>query len=224
MPMGALYDWLDEMLVATAMGLSIGAVYWRLHRGFTYSFTFVQTCVLTVILCTVISRIVTNASSSSMAIAFALVGMLGVIRFRTVVRDTREFTFLFLAITAGIAVGSGSILSGVGGCLVALVVLYILAQVGFGVTDTSAFRIKIKSSSDETAYVVAQLTDVTESLDLISIKVDEEGVHSCSFDIVTNVKQTPSFILQRLTGEPKKFEISVVRQGRTRSISEKDDD
>ncbi|MBY5454179.1 DUF4956 domain-containing protein [Rhizobium leguminosarum] len=222
--MVALFDWLEEMVVATAMGLAIGVVYWRLHRGFTYSFTFVQTCVLTVILCTVISRIVSNASTNSTAIAFALVGMLGLIRFRTVVRDTREFTFLFLAITAGIAIGSGSFLSGVGGCVVALIVLYIQAQVGFGVTDTSAFRIKIKSSSDETAYVVAQLTDVTESLDMIATKVDEEGIHSCSFDVVTNVKQTPSFILQKLADETKKLEISVVRQGRSRSISDKDDD
>ncbi|TCR98809.1 DUF4956 domain-containing protein [Rhizobium sp. BK418] len=222
--MGAFFDWLNEMLVATAMGLAIGAVYWRLHRGFTYSFTFVQTCVLTVILCTVISRIVSNASSSSMAIAFALVGMLGLIRFRTVVRDTRELTFLFLAITAGIAIGSGSTVSGVGGCIVALVVLYVLAKAGFGVTDTSAFRIKVKSSSDETDYIVAQLTDITESLDLISTKVDEEGIFACSFDVVTNLKQTPSFLMQRLTGGTKKIDVSVTRQGRNRSINDKDDD
>jgi uncharacterized membrane protein YhiD involved in acid resistance len=150
--------------------------------------------------------------------------MLGLIRFRTVVRDTREFTFLFLAITAGIAVGSGNIASGVGGCVVALLVLYVLAQTGFGVTDTSAFRIKVKSTSDETDYIIAQLTDVTDSLELISTKVEEEGIYSFSFDIVTNFKQTPSFLLQRLTGGTRKFDVSVTRQGRNRSISEKDDD
>ncbi|NRP85220.1 hypothetical protein GFPCMMHI_01105 [Ensifer adhaerens] len=190
-----LFKWFQEILIATAMGFAIGVVYWRLHRGFNYSATFVQTCVLTVVLCSVIAKIVADSSyrlgatGPSTALAFALVGMLGLIRFRTVVRDTREFTFLFLAITAGIAIGSHDIGPGVGGSIIALTILYFMGKTNFGSTKTAAYRIKVQCPSHNQDAIENCLRNLGASFEFVSAKVNDDLQYTYQFDVVTDERK-----------------------------------
>jgi hypothetical protein len=86
--------------VSTVLGLVIGYFYARIYRGLLLSMSFVHTCVVTVpLVATAIHSVRTVgiglSNQESQALAFALVGLLGLVRFRTVVRDTREFTSTF---------------------------------------------------------------------------------------------------------------------------------
>ena len=47
---------------------------------------------------------------NNLARAFALVGAMSIIRFRTVVKDTKDTAFVFFALASGLAAGTSSYL------------------------------------------------------------------------------------------------------------------
>ena len=60
----------------------------------------------TLLLMTVLIDIVTQVIGVNTARAFSLVGVLSIVRFRTVVRDTLDTVFVIFAVTVGMAVGA----------------------------------------------------------------------------------------------------------------------
>lgn len=63
--------------------------------------------VATLVLLTVLISMVTQVIGDNQARAFSLVGALAIIRFRTVVEDTRDTAFVIAAVAVGMAVGAG---------------------------------------------------------------------------------------------------------------------
>jgi uncharacterized membrane protein YhiD involved in acid resistance len=61
----------------------------------------------TLVLLAVLIALVTQVIGSSVARAFSLVGTLAIVRFRTVMEDTRDAAFLIAAVAVGMACGAG---------------------------------------------------------------------------------------------------------------------
>jgi hypothetical protein len=61
----------------------------------------------TLVLLTVVIALVTLVIGNSVARAFGLVGALSIVRFRTVVEDTRDTAFVIFAVVIGMGVGAG---------------------------------------------------------------------------------------------------------------------
>lgn len=69
----------------------------------------------TLVLLTVVIAMVTMVIGDNLARAFGLVGALSIVRFRTVVEDTRDTAFVIFAVVVGMAVGAGyAVVAGVG--------------------------------------------------------------------------------------------------------------
>ena len=83
-----------NIVLAAVLGFILALVYRYTHKGLSYSQSFTQT----VFFVSIIVAIVMMVIGSSLAKAFALVGALSIIRFRTVVKDTRDIAFVFLAL------------------------------------------------------------------------------------------------------------------------------
>jgi len=88
---------------AAALGVVLALVYRATHRGLSYSQSFTQTIVFVAAIVAIVMMTVRN----SLATAFTLVGALSIIRFRTVVKDTRDTAFVFGSLAIGMAVGLG---------------------------------------------------------------------------------------------------------------------
>ena len=56
----------------------------------------------------VITSMVVMVIGNNLARAFALVGAMSIIRFRTVVKDTKDTAFVFFALASGLAAGTSS--------------------------------------------------------------------------------------------------------------------
>jgi len=67
-----------------------------------------RTLPTTLVLLCVLITLVTMAIGNSVARAFGLVGALSIVRFRTVVEDTRDTAFVIFAVVVGMAVGANS--------------------------------------------------------------------------------------------------------------------
>jgi hypothetical protein len=89
---------------------------------------------VTVIVCMVIMIIGNN-----LARAFALVGALSIIRFRTVVKDTKDTAFIFWSLASGLATGTGSYFLALAGNLILSLIAFILYKTNFGSIVKSEF-------------------------------------------------------------------------------------
>ena len=87
---------LINLVTAFVLALVIAFTYRATHRGLSYS----QSFVLTLIFVTVITAMVVMVIGNNLARAFALVGAMSIIRFRTVVKDTKDTAFVFFALAS----------------------------------------------------------------------------------------------------------------------------
>jgi hypothetical protein len=87
---------------STLLNLLVAKLYTVTHGGYSYSKSFLQTVVLVGITVTLIMVII----GSDIARAFALVGAMSIVRFRTPVKDSRDLVFIFAAIAVGMACGT----------------------------------------------------------------------------------------------------------------------
>jgi len=104
-------------------GCIIAAIYWAVRPREQYMPTFPATLVLLAILCAMLPLVI----GQNVAWAFGLVGALSIVRFRTVVEDTHDITFVIFAVLVGMAVGADQIT---------------IAFVGMCVTGIAAFLIR----------------------------------------------------------------------------------
>jgi predicted outer membrane lipoprotein len=103
-------NWDDIILrlgLAAVFGLAAALAYFLTQRKKrSEAASFVATMVLLSILLGMVSMVI----GSNIARAFALVGALSIVRFRTVVEDTRDTAFVIFAVVVGMAAGAGAYL------------------------------------------------------------------------------------------------------------------
>lgn len=90
------------MLLALLIGQIIGWVYQVTHRTLSYSQTFVASLVVMPPLVGLMMSLV----AGSIALAFGMVAVFAMVRFRNVLKDTRDTTFVLWSIIEGLAVGT----------------------------------------------------------------------------------------------------------------------
>ncbi|MHC4060115.1 MAG: DUF4956 domain-containing protein [Planctomycetota bacterium] len=117
-----------SLILAFVLGQLLAWVYYVTHSGLSYSRSFVQA----LILITVVVSMVMTVIGNNIITAVGLMGALAIIRFRNIIKDTRDVAFIFCALVVGMATGSqryGTAI--VGTFILSLIALY-LQVVGFG--------------------------------------------------------------------------------------------
>ena len=95
---------LANLALSLILGLFIIWVYRRTHRGLSYSMSFIFTMLIISLISTTVMMVVQH----NIIGAFALLGAFSLIRFRTIVKDTRDVAFVFFALVSGVAVGTNN--------------------------------------------------------------------------------------------------------------------
>lgn len=90
------------ILLAFTTGMFIGFVYMWTHEALSYSRTFVGALAVM----PVIVSMLMASMSGSLLVAFGLLAVFGVVRFRNVLKDTRDTTFILWVIMEGLAIGT----------------------------------------------------------------------------------------------------------------------
>jgi hypothetical protein len=90
------------MLLAFAVGHFIGYIYMWTHEAISYSRTFVASIAALPVLVAVMMIVM----AGNLLVAFGLLAVFGVIRFRNVLKDTRDTTFILWSILEGLTVGT----------------------------------------------------------------------------------------------------------------------
>ena len=141
-------DVLVNTVLALILGLVIAWTYRKTHSGLSYSQSFVITLVFVTIIIGVVMMVVGN----SLARAFALVGALSIIRFRTVVKDTKDITYVFMALAVGMAAGTGNYFIAVYSTGFLIIIAWALYKFRFGLQHKNDFILRFhyeKTGSNE---------------------------------------------------------------------------
>jgi uncharacterized membrane protein YhiD involved in acid resistance len=117
-----------SLLLAFVLGQVIAWVYYFTHSGLSYSRTYVQSLVLVTIVVAMVMAVI----GDNIIRAFGLMGALAIIRFRNVVKDTRDIVFIFCSLVVGMAAGSQRYAIAVGGTIVISLIALYLYLTGFG--------------------------------------------------------------------------------------------
>lgn len=173
-----------NLLLSFIFGLLISLIYKATHKGLSYSQSFMLTNVfVSVIVCMVIMIIGNN-----LARAFALVGALSIIRFRTVVKDTKDTAYIFWSLASGMATGTGSYFLAIAGNIIISLIAYTLFKTNFGSIIKSEFiiqfRIKFgdKKASEKYNKILSKFAK-TQTL-LSSETAEDKSSIKISIDIV----------------------------------------
>ena len=93
-----------RVALSLVFGLMVAGIYLAMH---TRSRPSDPNLASMLVLLTVLISMVTQVVGGSTARAFSLVGALSIVRFRTVVEDTRDTAFVIFAVVVGMAAGAG---------------------------------------------------------------------------------------------------------------------
>jgi len=118
-----------NILLSFALQLVIVWVYKKTHRGLSYSQSFLFTLVIIGILGSVIMMVVQN----NIIGAFALLGAFSLIRFRTIVKETRDVAFVFFALAMGVAVGTNNYSIALISTTLISGIIFVMWRYGFGI-------------------------------------------------------------------------------------------
>jgi len=117
-----------SLLLAFVLGQVLAWVYYFSHSGLSYSKSFVQS----LILITVVVAMVMAVIGTSIITAVGLMGALAIIRFRNIIKDTRDIAFIFCALVVGMAAGSQRYAVAIVGTIILSLIALYLHLTGFG--------------------------------------------------------------------------------------------
>lgn len=208
--MGYIYSPNEIILnicIAFFLGIFVSFIYKRTHKGLSYSQSFMLTLVFVTIIVSIVMMIIGN----NLARAFALVGALSIIRFRTVVKDTKDTAFVFLSLAAGMAAGTSSYFLGIFGVSFVALVAMLLDYYNYGSFYKSEFILMFRSGQEENKQYSEVINKFSKSADLIHIQRsgDNQSV-KLTFDIVLKDDQDPENFTREISSLSDISEVMLV--------------
>ena len=118
---------LFRLLLAVVYGVCVAVVF---HVSYGRRKPDGTVLITTLVLLSILVAMVSMVIGESPARAFSLVGALSIVRFRTVVEDTRDTVFVIFAVIVGMAAGTGSLLVPVFGIPIVAIAAVLLSFTG----------------------------------------------------------------------------------------------
>ena len=175
---------LINLVLSFILGVLISLIYKKTHKGLSYSQSFMVTNIFVAVIVCMVIMIIGN----SLARAFALVGALSIIRFRTVVKDTKDTAYIFWSLAVGMAAGTGSYFLVIAGSIIISGIALILFYTNFGSIIKSEFIVQFRINSNDsniTSQYNRLISDFTKSQTLLSSESSGDGqTIKVSFDVV----------------------------------------
>lgn len=134
-----IWQILAGLMLSFFLSMIVVYFYRETHQALSYSTSFVQTMIIMGVTVSIIMVII----GSNIARAFALVGALSIIRFRTAVKEPRDVAFIFMTMAIGMATGTGFYLAAVVFTIFGCAMVYFLYRFNIGSMTTQEVLLKI---------------------------------------------------------------------------------
>jgi len=116
------------LLLALVSGQVLAWVYMATHSGLSYSRSFTNSLVMLPVLVALVMQVMNN----NLITAFGLMAVFGIVRFRNILRDTLDTSYVLSVIILGMAAGTGKFSTAVVGGILIVGLLLLLSYASFG--------------------------------------------------------------------------------------------
>ena len=116
------------LLLAFACGHAIAWTYMFTHSGLSYSRSYTNTLILIPVIVALVMMILAN----NLVLAFGLMAIFAMVRFRSILRDTLDTAYVLAVIVIGLACGTAKFTSAIIGCLATLLIMFYFWTTAFG--------------------------------------------------------------------------------------------
>jgi hypothetical protein len=192
-----------RLVVAAALGVAVAAIYFLTQRKRR---TETASLVATIVLLTILLAMVTLVIGENLARAFGLAGVLSIVRFRTVVDDTRDTAFVIYAVVVGMAVGSELEMLAWVSLPVVGVTAWLLSlwahNPGSGRGDAT-LSVRLGLGVDPSALLTGVLTKHLQNVRQLALNTARQGA---AIDVTYAVRLKPGASVVALLGELNKVE------------------
>ena len=164
---------ISNLLFSFLLQLVIVWVYKKTHRGLSHSQSFLFTLIMIGVLGTTILMVVQN----NLIGAFALLGAFSLIRFRTIVKETRDVAFVFFALAVGVAVGTNNYSIALLATLLISTMIIVLSRYGFGLITSesrSGFVLTMETNKEFDTSVLHEKIARYGVVDILHAKFKQE--------------------------------------------------
>jgi uncharacterized membrane protein YhiD involved in acid resistance len=116
------------VLIAFGAGQVMAWVYMFTHSGLSYSRSFVNALIMMPTIVTLVMTVLSN----NLVTAFGMMAVFAIVRFRNILRDTLDTTYVLSSLVIGMATGTQKFTSAIIGCALICIVLIFLWYTSFG--------------------------------------------------------------------------------------------
>ena len=202
------YDVVLAFTSSVVLNGILARLYVYTHGGYSYSKSYVHALVLVGITVSLIMVVI----GSDIARAFALVGAMSIVRFRTPVKDTRDLVFLFAAIAIGMACGTRFYLFAA--IFTAFMVALLLAFhfLDFGELPSKGYVLKMRLNAADRDRVTRLCQDFCTRCSIVSIsRLNENGgIEDVIYEIMLKKGTEYSELIDRLSASAEPLSITVL--------------
>jgi hypothetical protein len=161
-----------NIILAFALAMVIVWIWRRTHKSLSYSQSFAVTIVLLAPLASAVMMVVQN----NIIGAFALIGAFSLIRFRTIMKETRDVAFLFFSLTIGVSVGTANYTIALITTFLVSGVILLLHYFNFGGREKFGFLLTLESDNKLTQVNLEPIfSKHLRDYELLHAKTDVEG-------------------------------------------------
>jgi uncharacterized membrane protein YhiD involved in acid resistance len=163
-----------RLCIAFLLGAAVAWIYLRTTKDGEFGSSFP----ITITLLSILIAMVTQVIGDSVARAFSLVGALSIVRFRTVVRDTRDTAYVIFAVVVGMAAGAGNLKVALIGILVTGVAAFVTAKRPKAVLNSDrriVLGLRVNLGQDPDSLAVDVLDSHLEKRKLMAVSTSKQG-------------------------------------------------
>lgn len=187
-----------NMLLATLLGFIIASVYRYTHKGLSYSQSFTHTILFVAVVVSLVMMVI----GGSLARAFALVGALSIIRFRTVVKDTKDISFIFAALALGMAAGTSNYFLGVAGTIIICLLAIGVHRFNYAALYKSEFILRFCFDQNyNSAEYLDRIQEFSRRSNMLHIEPSGDGnLLKLTYDIILKEEATAADLTKSISG------------------------
>lgn len=192
-----LWRLVASFVLSAFLSWVIAKVYQKTYRGSGYTQSLSQS----LILLSVVVALVMIVIGSNIARAFSLVGALSIIRFRTAVKNTRDTTFIFLALAIGMAAGSRFYLTAIFATALFVILILMLDKANFGHDRSPAQILKLRfpAAYDPDKVLPAIFSNFLNQWQLLSSETVQMGTElEVTYQVQLKKDVSPTEFLEKL--------------------------
>lgn len=161
-------------LIASVLATTILAGFYRYtHSGISYSASFS----FSIIVCGLLAAGVIITVGENVVRAFALVGALAIIRYRTVIKDPKDLSFIFASLVIGMAFGTGLFATAILIETIFIAVSLVL-RFGSGISFISDFNTMVRvngASSMDASNVEHAVRNICKVYQILTVDTSKES-------------------------------------------------